>query len=786
MKERVHGKGFNAAMIAIIAVCLAVAVVLSVLTLGVYRVSMNNLFTHIEQGEAVDTTQEDWFSVAAEIEAEGVVLLKNENGTLPLTDVTGVNLLGYRSYNHVYSGTGSGATDASNAVTLEAGLAADGIVNNPVLEANGLYTTVLNSDTEGMGLFARFMGAGFDLTTETPVAYFTGEAAFENLKAYSDVAIVTIGRVGGEGSDPTGASGEMLDGAQTYLALSDTEKELLRTARDTFGTLIVLVNSGNAMEIGCLEDYDVDAALWVGDVGCRGMQAVADILVGKINPSGRLADTYAYSATSAPSYQNLGDFTFSNANAKYVNYAEGIYVGYKWYETADAEGFFDGVSNQYGTGYDAVVQFPFGYGLSYTTFEESITGGTADGTTLKAGQELSVEVTVKNTGSVAGKDVVELYVTPPYTNGGLEKPAVALLQFGKTALLDPNGSETVTLSFNADDLASYDSSANGGNGAYVLEAGDYDISLRSDAHTVIDSITLTVAGDIVYSDTARASDDQIAVNRFADCDNGMEYLSRADGFANFDAVMSQTADTASAQALASIADPNAYDPAFDSAVTVSYTEGVDYRAEGAYTPKDGDLTLEDMRGLDYDDPLWDKLLSQMSISDMKKLIGEGGWSTAEIASVGKSLETHIDSSNGLVRVVGITPILGTAYPSSVVQASTWNREVIEMFAEYYSDEARAFGVSGLYAPSLNLHRSPFGGRNYEYYSEDGVLSGEIASAFVIGTSNRGIITYMKHFALNEQETNRAGVFTFANEQSIRENYLKGFELIAKTGRAPRS
>lgn len=782
---KAHGKVFNGIMIAVIVLCLVVGIVGNVLAFGTYRVSLNNFFTTFESSEAGETTQDDWFSVAAEIEAEGLVLLKNKNNTLPLSGISTVNLLGYRSYNHVYSGTGSGATDSSNAVTLEAGLKANGVINNPALEANGLYTTAFNNDTEGMGLFGRFMGAGYDLTMETPVSGFTSETSFESLKAYSDVAIVTLGRVGGEGSDLTAAPAEKMDGAETFLALSNTEKELLETARETFGTLIVIVNSGNAMELGCLEDYDVDAAIWCGDVGCRGMQSVADALVGKVNPSGRLPDTYAYSATSAPSYNNFGDYTFSNADAKYVNYAEGIYVGYRWYETADAEGFFDSVSNEYGTGYNGVVQFPFGYGLSYTAFNESITGGTANGSAISAGQELSIEVTVQNAGALAGKDVVELYYTAPYTNGGLEKSAVDLLTFEKTSEIPANGSETVTLKFNADDLASYDSSADGGKGAYVLEKGEYVISVRRDAHTVIDSITLNVANDIVYSSSgagARKTDNQIAVNQFNGSDNGIATLSRANGFSNYDAVMSQKGDIAGAAVLSTINNPTAYDPSYDSAVTDKYTVGVDYRAEGAYSKRNGDLTLADMAGLGYDDPQWDKLLSQMSISDMKKLIGEGGWSTAEIESVGKSLETHIDSSNGLVRVVGSTPILGTAYPSSVVQAATWNRALIEKFAQYYSDEANAYGVSGLYCPSLNIHRSPFGGRNYEYYSEDGVLSGEIAKSFVAGADSRGVITYMKHFALNEQETNREGVFTFATEQAIREIYLKGFELIVKTGK----
>ncbi len=384
------------------------------------------------------------------------------------------------------------------------------------------------------------------------------------------------------------------------------------------------------MELGCLEDYDLDAALWIGDVGSQGMLAVAQVLVGEVNPSGRLTDTYAYDATSAPSYTNFGDFTFSNYDSTYVNYVESIYVGYKWYETADEEGFFDDVSNEYGTGYDAVVQFPFGYGLSYTEFTQSITGGTAEGTALEAGGEISIEVTVENTGDVAGKDVVELYYSAPYTNGGIEKASVNLIDYDKTEELEAGGQEVITITVSVDDMASYDTTANNGEGAYVLEAGAYTLSIRSDAHTVLDSVTFVVEEDIVYSEDgvgARSSDDQIAVNQFEDCDNDLIYLSRADGFANYEEAMTQDASTATDAIISSIENYNDYDEALDEAVTVSYTEGVDYGASGS-------LTLADMVGLDYADEQWDELLNQMTLSEMQPLVGSGGRSTAEVSSIG--------------------------------------------------------------------------------------------------------------------------------------------------------
>ena len=778
--KKVHGKVYNGVLGGIALLLAVVLVVFNVLVFNVYTTTLDSFFTSFSESEGVETEtdSDDWYAIAAEIESEGAVLLRNENNTLPLTDVTKINLLGYRSYNHVFSGTGSGATDSSSAVTLKDALEASGIEVNPAPEEAGIYTISFNDETEGTGLYSRFMGASFSLTSEPSVSEFTGDASFENLAAYSDTAIVTIGRIGGEGSDPITADTADLDGAEHYLELSDTERELLETACETFETVIVLINSGNAMELGFLEEYDIDAALWVGDVGARGMEAVVDILTGAVNPSGRLTDTYAYDATSAPSYENFGDFSFSNYDNAYVNYAEGIYVGYRWYETADEEGFFDDVDNEYGTGYEGVVQYPFGYGLSYTTFSQEISGGTADGTVVSQGEDITIEVTVTNTGDVAGKDVVELYYSAPYYNGGIEKSSVVLADFDKTQELEAGASETITITVNVDDLSSYDETADGGIGAYVLEAGEYVISIRSDSHTVLDEITVIVEEDIVYSDSedgARSSDDTAAENAFEDAASGLAVLSRADGFANYDEVMSLGTMEATDEMIESMENHSEYDASYDE-IEVSYTEGVDYGTSGS-------LTLEDVAGLDYDDETWDELIAQMSLDDLTTLVTQGGWGTAEIDSVGKSADTHIDSSQGLVRVVGSTPILGTAYPSGIVQAATWNKDLMYKYASYYADEAHSYGVSGLYAPSINIHRSPFGGRNYEYFSEDPVLSGQMAAAFIEGASSKGMITYIKHYALNEQDTNRSSAATFADEQTIREIYIKGFEEAVKNSSA---
>lgn len=541
--------------------------------------------------------------------------------------------------------------------------------------------------------------------------------------------------------------------------------------KEHFGTVIVLVNSTNAMELGFLEEDGIDAALWIGCLGSTGANAVGEVLSGAVNPSGRTSDTFAYAVESAPSYYSLGDYDYTNlewvntnpiaASSEpdayhYVDYIEGIYVGYRYYETAAEDGFID---------YDATVQYPFGYGLSYTTFEQSISDFQNDGETI------TMTVDVTNTGAVAGKDVVETYYSAPYTPGGIEKSAVVLGDFGKTGMIEPGQSEQVTLTIPIEDMASYDyTGIKAQGGAYVLEAGDYTISLRSDSHTVIDSRTVTIEQDVIYNDAnagARSSDGIAATNLFDDVSFGesLTYVSRADWAGTFPTERMPASREANETILAALTDTSV---------------PTNNDAEDIVTANHG-LKLEDMAGLDYDDPKWDELLEQVSADEMVNLVSNGGWATQAVSSVGKLAYTEVDGPNGVNNIMAGST--GNQYTAQSVLACSWNTELATEMGQTFAQEAIARKVCALYAPAMNIHRSPFSGRNYEYYSEDGYHSGKMAAAEIQGIQSQGVTTYAKHFAVNDQESNRdsGGLCTWVNEQAMREVYLKAFELAVKDG-----
>ena len=602
-----------------------------------------------------------------------------------------------------------------------------------------------------------FEGSNFT-PAEVPAEKYT-DTLLQNAKAFSDVAIVTISRVGGEGGDLPqdmyAAGYSKTDDGRHYLELTQDEEDLLALVKaQGFGKVIVLVNSSNAMELGFLEDDSIDAALWIGSLGSTGFNAVGGILSGKVNPSGRLSDTYAYDLTTAPAYWNAGDFTYSNLKHHYVEYAEGIYVGYRFYETRYVDNT-TGVCDE--AAYAKAVQYPFGYGLSYTTFEQSI----ADYKTTDSAIEMTVEV--KNTGAVAGKDVVQVYYTAPYTIGGIEKSHVVLAGFAKTGLLEPGASEKVTITFAPEDMASYDET---GAKAYVLEAGTYQIKLMNNAHEVIDQREYEVPATITYSgENARSTDLVAATNEFEDVAQGQitQYVSRADWQGTLPTARTD-GKTASAETVAAKENAPVYENNdSDQPITIA----------------DHGLTLEDMTGLDYDDPKWNDLLEQLSVDDMTNMISNGGWSTPEVASVGKPATNDLDGPAGINSLV--SNLKGVSFPSEVIVGSSWNADLAQRFGTAFGAEAAANHVVGLYAPGMNIHRTPFSGRNFEYYSEDGLLSGKMGAAMVQGVDSQGVYTYIKHFALNDQESNRLSISVWANEQSIREIYLKPFELSVKEG-----
>lgn len=719
------------------------------------------------------------------IAEEGIVLLKNKENALPLnTDSTKLNVFGWSSINPIYGGTGSGAIKAESCITLLQGFEDAGFELNT--DISDFYTSY---QTERPMVE---MGAQDWTVPEPTIAEYDAKGIFENAKAYSDTAVVVISRSGGENADLprsitdenslaeggifgwTGtrysSNADDVDKSKHYLELSNRELAMVDRVTSEFNNVIVVINSANPMELGWLDEYDnINGAVWCPGTGQTGFTGLGEILRGTVNPSGRLVDTYVYDLLATPVNNNFGGFTYDNMadlvnaegteakfNATFVNYVEGIYVGYKYYETAAAEGIID---------YNSTVQYPFGYGLSYTNFKQEISNVSDDGKTI------TMEVTVTNIGDEAGKEVVEVYFTPPYYNGGIEKAEVNLVEFAKTDILEPGKSETVSISFDYEDMASYDYQ---NNRCYVLEHGDYTVSIRSDSHTVLDSYRTTVDKDIIYNDAndgARSSDVVTAESKFDFAQGDITYLSRADQFANYEeATAAPTSYSMSEESKSGFLSIANYNPAdYNNASDVMPTTGA----------KNG-LEIRDMTGLDYEDAKWDLLLDQLTVEDMNNLIAFGGYSTIALDSINLPKTVECDGPASIYN--NFNGQGGTAFPSAVLIAATWNKEIAKERGSIMGLQCVEMNVSGWYGPAMNIHRSAFSGRNFEYYSEDGVLSGIIALNEVQGAGEYKVATYIKHFALNDQETNRKKLLsTWSNEQAIREIYLKPFEMAFKEG-----
>ena len=701
-----------------------------------------------------------------DIADEGIVLLDNA-GTLPLAKNSKLNVFGWASTNPCYGGTGSGAlSDAYPTVSLLEGLTNAGFELNTELSD---FYTAYRADRPEVGMFAQ------DWTLPEPEAAQYSDDLINNAKAFSDTAMIVITRVGGEGADlPTDVSTVTYDAGHSYndfepgehyLQLSKTEEDMVDLVCKNFDNVIVVYNGANAMELGWVKDHSqIKSVIWCAGTGQSGFNALGSVLCGDVNPSGRTIDTFVYDLTATPTWNNFGNMLYDNMNEfeadsfgtkvtpAFVNYVENIYVGYKFYETAAAEGLID---------YDKTVVYTFGHGLSYTSFTQTLNSVTeSDGT-------ITVDVTVTNTGSVSGKDVVEVYYNPPYTNGGIEKASANLIGFAKTSEIAAGASENVQVTFKAEDMASYDAH---GKGCYVLEKGDYIISINSDSHNVIDSKTYTVASDIVYNESnPRSSDQTVATNEFDFAEGNVTYLSRADGFANYaEATAAPTDYSMPAEAKATFYNNSNYDPNdFNNPDDVAPTTGA----------KNG-IQLADMVGVAYDDEKWDSFLDQLTVADMDSLIALGGYQSVAVSSVGKVQAIDCDGPASINN--NFTQQGSIGFPSAVMIAATWNTDLAYSFGESIGKMADDMGVSGWYAPAMNIHRSAFAGRNFEYYSEAGVLSGAIASHAIMGSQDQGVYAFMKHFALNDQETNRCGMLcTWASEQAIREIYLKPFEACVK-------
>ena len=741
-------------------------------------------------GTISDETSAEASALAVEIAEEGTMLLENK-GILPLAAGTKLNVFGWASTNPMLGGGGSGAlNEAYDSVSLLKSLNDAGIETNT--ELSDFYTTY-KPDRPVCGMWAQ------DWTLPEPnVSKYTDEM-MSNAKAFSDTAMIVISRPGGEGADlPTDVQaiidGTYQDGTtyraatyddtlnegndwnagDHYLMLNNREKEMMALVCQNFENVIVVYNGSNAFEFGFVKEYpQIKGLIWAAPGGHIGMTALGEVVSGKVNPSAKTVDTLVYDLKSTPWWNNFGDFNYTNmdefnytsvgftgqeatAIPSFVNYVEGIYVGYRFYETAAVEGLIK---------YEDVVQYPFGYGLSYTTFTQKMSEITDDGANLT----FTVEVT--NTGSVAGKDVIEVYSNPPYTNGGIEKASANLVQFEKTGLLEPGASETVNVVVSKEELMSYDDKTAKG---YVLEAGDYEISINSDSHTKLDSKIYKVAATETYNgENKRGSDLITATNQFDYAAGNVTYLSRADKFANYAAATAAPASTEmpadakatfynisnylTAEATAADEDPNA------AAITTGASNG---------------LKLVDMRGLEKDDPKWDQLMDEMTLDDMNAVISLGGYQTNSVDSIGKVRTNDCDGPASINN--NFTGVGSIGFPVGVTIAATWNKDLAYRFGESIGKMANEMDVSGWYAPAMNNHRTAFAGRNFEYYSEDPVLSGHIAAQAVKGSQDNGVYAYMKHFALNDQEGNRCDMLcTWANEQSIREIYLKPFEKCVK-------
>ena len=724
-------------------------------------------------GTLSDETNEEAAEVAEEIMEDGIVLLKNES-LLPLNETKKLNIFGWESINPAYGGAGSGGiNDLYDIVSLNQGLENAGFsINQELVDFYNNY----GADNPEMSIQKQSW-----TLPEPPVDTYSDEL-IKSAKEYSDVAVVVLSRKAGEGHNdiPMDVRKAAYDNnsdeyddfpeGEHYLQLSQTERDMVDMVCSNFDNVIVVYNGANQFELGFADEYpQIKSVVWCPGTGNVGFNALGKVFSGEVNPSGKTPDTFIYDMTTAPwwnnaektEYTNLADMAVEGMNAgtaqvyapAFTNYVEGIYVGYKYYETAAQEGAID---------YDKTVQYPFGYGLSYTEFEQKM------GELEEKDGQISVDVEVTNTGDVAGKDVVEVYYEPPYTNGGIEKSSANLIEFAKTDLLQPGESQTVTVTFSIEDMASYDENH---AKAYVLEKGDYAISINSDSHTVLDQKTYTADKDVVYKgENKRASDDTAATNVFEDAKGDVTYLSRADHFANYE-------EATAAPASAELGEPYVSEYHLNSNFDkTTYLNDEDVMPT---TGADNGLTLADMRDADYDDPRWEKLLDQLTVDEMANMIAMAGYQTAAMDSVGKVATLDFDGPAAINN--NFTGVGSIGFPIEVVVASTWNKELAQAWGECMGKISQEMGAEGWYAPGMNTHRTAFGARNYEYFSEDGVLAGNMGAKAVEGARKYGVYSYIKHFAL--YEGNAKMVSVWSNEQAIREIYLKPFEISVKQGGA---
>lgn len=808
----------------LICVLLAVAVIVNICC-AAFRTTLDQFLG--SRATLSDGLLKTGNTLAEVIQEEGTVLLRNENSVLPLNkDVKKVNVFGWSATQWITGGSGSGQC-ATLEVDLLSALKEAGVEYNQSLV--DMYKSFLDNRpfTGPRGGALHTYPEEFSRLYEPSIhdeSCYT-QTLLDDAKAFSDTAIVVIGRVNGESNDApleqykqVARDGDIVvDDSRGYLEISTEEEELLTYAGENFENVIVVVNNTNPMELSFLEAIPgLDACLLAGGTGALGARSLVKLLYGDANPSGRLTDTYAYDFTTAASYANSGkaglgyytnadglypfDGETTNGNMSdkplytgvaYVDYVEGIYVGYKWYETADAEGYWDDVSNQFGQGYDGVVQYPFGFGLSYTSFDWEVVKASSGVLDKDGAVEITVKVT--NTGGKAGKDVVQLYCNPPYTPGEIEKSAVNLIDFAKTDLLQPGESQELTLRADVESLASYDCYDANHNGftGWELDDGEYIFTVSRNAHEAVDTFTCTVSGNIQYPVdsvsgaqvknlfTGAEAVDGVSLDG-SDSDANITYLSRADFKGTFPAQKApDRAMTDNVRALNLFTNEMAQAWIDGSAapITTGAKNGL------SVTNKNGSISdLGYALGADYDDPQWDALLDQLTVAEMEEMVLNAYVQTGALPSIGKPKTTDLDGPAQIGSFAfwwfGST---GTGFSNPTVLAQTFNKELSYEFGQANAAQGRQLGVNGWYAPGVNLHRNVLGGRNFEYYSEDPCISGVMCAETVRGSMDAGVYVYAKHFIAYEQESARDGVYPWMTEQTLRETYLRPFKMTINDG-----
>ena len=756
---------------AVLALLLGLIVVINTILFG----PMETLVTLATgNGQVTASTTEKAKAAALSVAEEGFVLLKNDENMLPLTNTTKLNLFGWASTNPVYGGAGSGGMNTLfDVVSLEQGLKNAGFELNTQL--HDFYTNYAASRAE-----VSITEQNWNLP-EPPVSEYSNKL-IDDAKSFSDTAIIVISRFAGEGHndipqdmsqatyDNNSDEYKNFEAGEHYLQLSKSERDMVNLVCKNFDNVAVVYNSAYTFELGFINDYpQIKSVIWAPGPGNVGFSALGEIMNGSINPSGKTNDTFVYEIDKAPyfnnaektDYANMLDMTVEGMNAgvptnyspAFINYVENIYVGYKFYETASQDGVID---------YEKTVQYPFGYGLSYTSFEQKMTDLSVEKGTISFG------VSVTNTGGAAGKDAIEVYYNPPYENGGIEKASANLIAYEKTKLLQPGETQEITISFEIEEMASFDEQK---EGCYVLDAGDYSISINADSHNVLDSRVYNVENKIVYnSNNPRNSDKIAATAKLQDAKGNVTFLSRADGFANLAEASAKPADLNMSEEYKAGYHLNSN---YDSNLYINNDD------EMPITGADNGLKLIDLRGKDYDDPDWDKLLDELTVDEMANTIALAGYQTPAIESIGKV--QNVDSDGPAAINNNFTGAGSIAFPVEVVIACTWSHEMATLWGEMMGQMSKEMNSTGWYAPGINTHRSAFTARNYEYFSEDGVLGGYMCADAVKGAMSKGVYSTIKHFAM--YDSNGKMVCAWATEQSMREIYLKPFEIAVKKGGA---